>query len=734
MSFGGGGAVVDISCGPFGGMASGRDAAASSGAVSATALAAQQRASAAAASGGALAAIGGDTAVALTGAASAEGAVRFGPAPLTASASSAKVGVVSRLGGGTAVALTGAASAEGAVRFGPAPLTASASSARPQAAAASALVSSVPPAATAPERERELRSMMLKRPSPAATPAAPTAAAEEDPYGAGSNGGADQKRRRRFDRGATGPAATSAPPMLAEGAAARARAFTETLMHNEWYSPPPYSWSMIEFGPSTDDGEKARNFADGGGWGRCEVMCPEAEVQERLHESKNTNKDFEVPIEPTDAVEPWLITMFHRNDAARTWKPTDIRCIGALAASVEHLLTVVLERPSAPTFIKRASFVRDRLRQVRQEVTMQLDSFSLDAKLCAVDLLEVCTRFHIMVEHCCCELGLRNLPTDEAKFDSKMNMDMYTQAIGNLIGLYQDLLKDFGVVCENEDEFQSYLIISAADGFERLSFLPARMLAAPRMKRVARILGTIKSGDFNGFFRELKQADYLTACLMHKHFDAVRERALNAINRAFRMGSETPLPLAKLRRMLCLEDEAEDDDEARRLVEHFGLVVTADGASVLLRAPQYGSELSKQCDSEGNALNLRVYQSHTIIEPKRAGRSMAELLMSPNTPEALRKALTSQTVPLAASVSTTATVVRPIVRPAVSVRAAPPALVPAPQAYKAASEAAAAEVGAEARLEEQLRQRYETAAALALLMTRVVEREAASVAAETSCT
>jgi hypothetical protein len=216
------------------------------------------------------------------------------------------------------------------------------------------------------------------------------------------------------------------------------------------------------------------------------------------------------------------------------------------------------------------------------------------------------------------------------------------------------------------------------------------MLAAPRMKRVTRILGTIQLGDFNGFFRELKQADYLTACLMHKHFDAVRERALNAINRAFRMGSETPLPLAKLRRMLCLEDEAEDDDEARRLVEHFGLVVTADGASVLLRAPQYGSELSKQCDSEGNALNLRVYQSHTIIEPKRAGRSMVELLMSPNTPEALRKALTSQTVPLAASVSTTATVVRPIVRPAVSVRATPPALVPAPQGAKTVLAAATA--------------------------------------------
>eukprot|EP00967_Tisochrysis_lutea_P021615 scaffold24564_cov30-Tisochrysis_lutea.AAC.4 len=47
--------------------------------------------------------------------------------------------------------------------------------------------------------------------------------------------------------------------------------------------------------------------------------------------------------------------------------------------------------------------------QVRQELTMQQPSFSLAAREVAVDLLEQCTRFHIMVEHRCCELGLRNL-------------------------------------------------------------------------------------------------------------------------------------------------------------------------------------------------------------------------------------------------------------------------------------------------------------------------------------
>ena len=133
----------------------------------------------------------------------------------------------------------------------------------------------------------------------------------------------------------------------------------------------------------------------------------------------------------------FLVTMFHRNDAARVWQPLDIRNISALAAAVEHMVTAVLDRPVDLPFIHRASFIRDRLRQVRQELTMQADSFSLAARLCAVDLLEVCTRFHITVEHKCCELGLRNLPPDEAKFDSKMNMQMYTQSLSGLMGIYE---------------------------------------------------------------------------------------------------------------------------------------------------------------------------------------------------------------------------------------------------------------------------------------------------------
>jgi len=145
-------------------------------------------------------------------------------------------------------------------------------------------------------------------------------------------------------------------------------------------------------------------------------MCPAEEAHERLRIAPNANLMETDPIsgEPAAA---WLVTMFHRNDAARVWKPSDIRTITALALSVEHLLCVVLPRrfpaypagpcpaeaaaweasadsaaigwegvAGEPPFIRVASFVRDRLRQIRQELTMQQPSFSIEARQVAVDL------------------------------------------------------------------------------------------------------------------------------------------------------------------------------------------------------------------------------------------------------------------------------------------------------------------------------------------------------------
>ena len=216
-------------------------------------------------------------------------------------------------------------------------------------------------------REVDLRRELLRRLSPAdgAFPSAEGAEEAACPLGAG----AALKRARRFERDACGLAAAS----VGSGQANNSD-MLEALRQETWYAPPPYTWSSMEFGLSTDHGAAGRNFADGGGWGRCERLCPDAEAHERLHIAPNVNP-HEQPISAlSNRPEAFLVTMFHRNDAARVWQPSDIRTISALAASVEHLMTVVLDRPMPDhlPFIHRASFIRDRLRQARQELTMQV--------------------------------------------------------------------------------------------------------------------------------------------------------------------------------------------------------------------------------------------------------------------------------------------------------------------------------------------------------------------------
>ncbi|EOD28081.1 hypothetical protein EMIHUDRAFT_457041 [Emiliania huxleyi CCMP1516] len=428
-----------------------------------------------------------------------------------------------------------------------------------------------------------------------------------------------------------------------------------------WYTPPPYSWSSLAFAPSRDDGPDGRDYADGGGWGLCSEMCPAEEAHERLRIAPNANLMETDPIsgEPAAA---WLVTMFHRNDAARVWKPSDIRTITALALSVEHLLCVVLPRrfpaypagpcpaeaaaweasadsaaigwegvPGEPPFIRVASFVRDRLRQIRQELTMQQPSFSIEARQVAVDLLEQCTRFHIMVEHRCCELGVRNLPPDDAKFDSRMNMQMYTQALAGLQQLYENL-RHHGVPCPNEVEFQAYYVVSAADPdvlFGRLAELPPEVLCAPLMQRALRVHAAVHGGDFGGFFRELKRAPYLMACLMHKHLEHVRGGAIAAINRSLapKPGSSVELPLLDLSRMLLLEGR----EEAAQLCRHYGLQLNAAADAVLLTGT---SRIHPRTDAEGHPVLTPLFRL-SLIEAKRRDVPVCRLMMSPTLPPAL---------------------------------------------------------------------------------------------------
>ena len=159
---------------------------------------------------------------------------------------------------------------------------------------------------------------------------------------------------------------------------------------------------------------------------------------------------------------------------------------GAPCPNVTGLLADVPNWPGGePPIHEVQNFVRDRMRAIRAEATMQIPSFSLPAKQCCVDLFEVSSRYHIMVEHRCCELGLSNLHPNQVKFNSKMNMDMFTQGLAGVMGLYEELRAE-GVASPNEAEFRAYYVISSADPEAvsgKLRGLPTAIVNAAQMQQ-----------------------------------------------------------------------------------------------------------------------------------------------------------------------------------------------------------------------------------------------------------
>ena len=105
---------------------------------------------------------------------------------------------------------------------------------------------------------------------------------------------------------------------------------------------------------------------------------------------------------------------------------------------------------------------------------------------------------------------------------------MFTQGLSGVMSLYDDL-RDHGITCDNEAEMRAYFIVSSADPevvSGKLRQLPAAVRTAPQIQAALRVLASVQNNDPTSFFRELRRADYLTACLMHLHLDKVRERAL----------------------------------------------------------------------------------------------------------------------------------------------------------------------------------------------------------------
>jgi hypothetical protein len=197
--------------------------------------------------------------------------------------------------------------------------------------------------------------------------------------------------------------------------------------------------------------------------GSCPDMCPEYERLER-HLHLDLTKPFET-VEGSNLVNHTkAVKKYHRPAAGNEAPlPEDVRPPSVLLNTLEYLLSKnVLMRSDVP-FLETQKFLRDRMRSIRQDLTLQ-NIKSLDS----IYLNECIARFHIY-----CSIVFE-LPNDEealiskSDFDPFQNLEQLRKVLTTLSELYEDghkqmKLNKVSFEFENESEFQAYRILAHLD-------------------------------------------------------------------------------------------------------------------------------------------------------------------------------------------------------------------------------------------------------------------------------
>lgn len=193
------------------------------------------------------------------------------------------------------------------------------------------------------------------------------------------------------------------------------------------------------------------------------------------------------------------------------------------------------------------NFLWNRTRALRKEVTQ----LSLSDTL-ALNLVERCTRLHILFGYVLCDLGVE-------QFDPAMNNETLGKCLQTLRHLYEDFEKR-GISCENEPEFRSYDVMLHMNDTNVLAQVLAYRSEVRQSQpvRLALQLATaFRDNNYFRFFRLLQtQASYLQCCVAHKLFAVTRSNAIRIMSISYGIGN-IPYPLDKLQRILGF-DNTED--------------------------------------------------------------------------------------------------------------------------------------------------------------------------------
>ncbi|XP_052780533.1 germinal-center associated nuclear protein-like [Mya arenaria] len=313
--------------------------------------------------------------------------------------------------------------------------------------------------------------------------------------------------------------------------------------------------------------------------GTCPDMCPEKERYDR--EDKRCLSVFEIipgtenipgknpQVDHSKAVKEFVRSSPDQDEPL----PQDLRPIPVLESTMIYLLSEIANHGQDGRWGDWFDFLWNRTRGVRKDIIQQQLN---DAH--AASLIEKCARFHIYCSERLCE-------EDMHSFDAKINNENLTKCLQTLKEFYADLETKQNYHCENEAEFRAYTVLmnlNEGDTLREVQNLRSEIRTSVSVKFALQAFFALNNNNYIKFFRLVKKASYGNACILHRYFTQVRNKALTLMMRGFSMGSKSAqVPFHDLIRMLAFEDE----DEAATFCQHYGFQVT--GTDVILDRSEY---------------------------------------------------------------------------------------------------------------------------------------------------
>ncbi|OQS04779.1 hypothetical protein THRCLA_03007 [Thraustotheca clavata] len=305
--------------------------------------------------------------------------------------------------------------------------------------------------------------------------------------------------------------------------------------------------------------------------GTCIDMCSQSEREKRLQ------FDDLSAFEKGEPAADLIVKKFQRAAADHKLNiPDQVRPPGVLRWTLLYLEQNIMDReelgiddrivpPRVPDLLDIYNFMWNRTRMIRQDFVLQNYRGGGRNHPIAMDVHERIARYYILSQH---EL------IDEANFVEQQNIEQLGKTLRSLHEYYEDARSSGDPLMYSpfEAEFAGYFILGTLDnggGLDVLKFfkqMPKDLVGNHFVQFAWSVFVARRTNDYASFFRLLREATYLQACLMHRYFPNVRSNALESMN----MGYKTQgYPLSTLTELLCFEDE----DHAASVCEQHGLSI-----------------------------------------------------------------------------------------------------------------------------------------------------------------